>query len=566
MTKKQHDHHDRGPMIAWHHEKVPPQHGIISGKHHHSVEPQLSGHFNCYSIMTDGTVQAEGEQLREAEAEQVRIEGEQLRAEAEQVRIEGEQLRAEAEQVRIEGEQLRAEAEQVRIEGEQLRAEAEQVRIEGEQLRAEAEQVRIEGEQLRAEAEQVRIEGEQLRAEAEQVRIEGEQLRAEAEQVRIEGEQLRAEAEQVRIEGEQLRAEAEQVRIEGEQLRAEAEQVRIEGEQLRAEAEQVRIEGEQLRAEAEQVRIEGEQLRAEAEQVRIEGEQLKTEAEQLKADTDWVRRELLQRTGPGDEKRKHLNKSEKLRLRYERIQSQHKLKRKQKKEQKKQNRQQEASTEASSTCDSERLSKRDLKALTKKRCLQALETGQRVCVDLGLEQHMSDKEKSKLAQQLGRLYGSNRQSEDPMHIYFTNLNKDGVLYQECVRKNEGFENYMVDMTEKSHMELFKREDLVFLTPDGSTVLTGLDRNKVYVMGGLVDESPNKNITSSAAQTAGVQTARLPIDEYMTKGDQGTFSKILAVNQVFDILLKFQQTGDWRQALMAGVPQRTGFILKSDNIV
>lgn len=47
------------------------------------------------------------------------------------------------------------------------------------------------------------------------------------------------------------------------------------------------------------------------------------------------------------------------------------------------------------------------------------------------------------------------------------------------------------MTEKSPEELFQLEDLVYLSPDSENVLTSLDFNKVYVIGGIVDGTVKK---------------------------------------------------------------------------
>ena len=45
--------------------------------------------------------------------------------------------------------------------------------------------------------------------------------------------------------------------------------------------------------------------------------------------------------------------------------------------------------------------------------------------------------------QIGRIYGSNRHAAHPAHLYLTGIDKDGALYYECVKKNDGFQNYMV---------------------------------------------------------------------------------------------------------------------------
>ena len=47
------------------------------------------------------------------------------------------------------------------------------------------------------------------------------------------------------------------------------------------------------------------------------------------------------------------------------------------------------------------------------------------------------------------------------------------------------------MTGKQVHELFPREDIVYLTPDSDQVLQSVQEDKVYVIGGLVDETVQK---------------------------------------------------------------------------
>ncbi|XP_035772463.1 tRNA methyltransferase 10 homolog B-like, partial [Neolamprologus brichardi] len=93
-------------------------------------------------------------------------------------------------------------------------------------------------------------------------------------------------------------------------------------------------------------------------------------------------------------------------------------------------------------------------------------------------------------------------------------------------------------------------------------LESVDADKVYVLGGLVDESIQKKLSLSRAGELSVRTARLPIDEYMVKKDnvKNFHSKILAVNQVFDILLTFCDTSSWMEALQTWFPLGKGYVV------
>ena len=57
---------------------------------------------------------------------------------------------------------------------------------------------------------------------------------------------------------------------------------------------------------------------------------------------------------------------------------------------------------------------------------------------------------SKLAQQINRVYGANKQLTHPAHIYLTGLKTDGLIQRELRNKCSGFDNYKVFFTFKRH--------------------------------------------------------------------------------------------------------------------
>lgn len=48
-----------------------------------------------------------------------------------------------------------------------------------------------------------------------------------------------------------------------------------------------------------------------------------------------------------------------------------------------------------------------------------------------------------------------------------------------------------DVSNKPYTELFPLEKLVYLTPDSNKVLSSIEADKIYIIGGLVDESVQK---------------------------------------------------------------------------
>ncbi|XP_023571812.1 tRNA methyltransferase 10 homolog B [Octodon degus] len=171
-------------------------------------------------------------------------------------------------------------------------------------------------------------------------------------------------------------------------------------------------------------------------------------------------------------------------------------------------------------------------------------------------------EMSRLAGQIRRLYGSNKKADRPFWISLTGFTTDSPLYEECLRMNDGFSSYLLDITEEDCFSLFPLETLVYLTPDSEHALEDVDQNKIYVLGGLVDESIQKKVTLQKAQEHSVKTARLPIQEYMVRrqNEKNYHSEILSINQVFDILSTYFDTHNWPEALKKGVSPGKGYVL------
>ncbi|NWT62754.1 TM10B methyltransferase, partial [Erythrocercus mccallii] len=72
----------------------------------------------------------------------------------------------------------------------------------------------------------------------------------------------------------------------------------------------------------------------------------------------------------------------------------------------------------------------------------------------------------------------------------------------------------------------------------------------------------QQLTLRRARQQCLQTARLPIREYMVKApnSRNYHSETLAINQVFDVLSTYYETRNWPAALRAGVSSGKGYVL------
>jgi tRNA (guanine9-N1)-methyltransferase len=217
-----------------------------------------------------------------------------------------------------------------------------------------------------------------------------------------------------------------------------------------------------------------------------------------------------------DKQRTRMNKTERKFKKYQNKLAKYKLKKLEKKKQ----RQEAAARSDPAQSDSESaevkrpridqdraanstfISKRDAKKMTMERLNAAydpqtdLSSYLKVLIDCSFSDKMSSKEQSRLAQQIGRCYATNKSLEKPVHLTLCNLNTDSKFYAELARVNYGFENYIMKKTEQRVEELNKDRlaDLVYLSPDATEYLEDVDSEKIYIIGGLVDETVNKKVS------------------------------------------------------------------------
>lgn len=207
--------------------------------------------------------------------------------------------------------------------------------------------------------------------------------------------------------------------------------------------------------------------------------------------------------------------------------------------------------EARMSLRKERMEKRlEEKNEKKERLVKAKELGQNVVVDVEFSHLMTPQEIRSLVQQIMYCYAVNGRCETPAHLWLTGC--EGEMDNQ-LKKIPGFDKWIIEKENKSYIEVLadRKDDLVYLTADSEDVLEELDLNKIYIIGGLVDRNRFKGITMEKAQEQGIQTAKLPIGNFLKMSS----SQVLTVNQVVEILLKFLETRDWKTSFFAVIPQR-----------
>ena len=130
----------------------------------------------------------------------------------------------------------------------------------------------------------------------------------------------------------------------------------------------------------------------------------------------------------------------------------------------------------------------------------------------------------------------------------------------ALEKVSGFEQWSLQKDSKPYIEVFKKEELVYLTADSPNTIHSLDPTKVYVVGGIVDRNRYKGLTFDKATRQGIQTAKLPIGNFLKLSS----TKVLTTNHVLSIMIHFNESKDWSDAFQKVLPMRKKWSVKASS--
>lgn len=129
-------------------------------------------------------------------------------------------------------------------------------------------------------------------------------------------------------------------------------------------------------------------------------------------------------------------------------------------------------------------------------------------------------------------YAVNGRCSSPAHLWLTGC--QGEMERQLQRL-PGFDKWIIDKDTRPYIETFEdqKEHLIYLTADSETMLDELDPKKIYIVGGLVDRNRWKGITMKKAEDQKIQTARLPIGNFLKmSSSQVFFAEVVAVSFFF----------------------------------
>lgn len=144
----------------------------------------------------------------------------------------------------------------------------------------------------------------------------------------------------------------------------------------------------------------------------------------------------------------------------------------------------------------------------------SLMNGPHLVFDFSFEHVMSDQELTNLVRQIQLCHGDNKVVREPFHFHFCNLIPGSKTDQKLQKGIANLDSLPISLTHQSYTDCYPREKLVYLSPNAPTLLTKLDPDDVYVVGGIVDKAVEDPLTFAKAKKENIRTARFPLDKYV----------------------------------------------------
>lgn len=179
--------------------------------------------------------------------------------------------------------------------------------------------------------------------------------------------------------------------------------------------------------------------------------------------------------------------------------------------------------------------------------LRAMNSGVTVCIDLSFNHLNSPREQRSLVKQCTLSYAAIRNAVSGVSLHISSLEGDiGEALQA-----QGVSQWHIHRHNSSAFNVFKKSDIILLSPDAESAIQDLDMSKVYVVGGIVDRTVRSNITLDSAIENGVTALRLPMKEFFPQAQ----SHVINIDQVISLFCHYQETKDWKLSMELTIPAR-----------
>lgn len=182
----------------------------------------------------------------------------------------------------------------------------------------------------------------------------------------------------------------------------------------------------------------------------------------------------------------------------------------------------------------------------------------KLIIDCSFDDLMLPKEVKSMSTQITRIYNCNKMSTHPFEeILVTSFNKR--LRARFDHEIESYKKWSplgnLKFLEEDILEEDKNivlEDYVYLSADATDVLVDFDKDKTYIIGGIVDKGRYKKLCYEKANKLGIKTAKLPIEKYIKMHG----NKVLTSLHVVQLMNEYLKNGkNWELAFDTVMPKR-----------
>jgi tRNA (guanine9-N1)-methyltransferase len=165
---------------------------------------------------------------------------------------------------------------------------------------------------------------------------------------------------------------------------------------------------------------------------------------------------------------------------------------------------------------------------------------------------MNTKGLKSLTSQLAYCYSLNKKVDNPFAFHFCSYSGELRKYLEHM----GSKNWLIYTHEPSLPDIEEfatqfEDKMVYLSPDSDNVLDTINKNTLYIIGGLVDKPVSRNQSLSRAKVYNIPHARLPLEDYISDIN----NTVLNVNTVIEIISGYIKHNDWYKAISEVIPKR-----------
>ncbi|KAJ6638254.1 Mitochondrial ribonuclease P protein 1 like [Pseudolycoriella hygida] len=194
-----------------------------------------------------------------------------------------------------------------------------------------------------------------------------------------------------------------------------------------------------------------------------------------------------------------------------------------------------------------RVGKGTMSAWRNNRLRQAMQFGEKIIYDCSYGQYMTQREAKSAAKQLMFAFSENRRHGNPFDMHLCNVNFNSDTFRTLERHIPTIrdDSFPLHLHEKSYLDLFPKDKLVYLTPHCTNDLE-YDPESIYIVGAMVDKSNKEPLSQGKAKKQGIKMARLPLDIYLNWGTSSC--KSLTLDQMMTIMLEIKTSQNWSSAL------------------